>query len=67
MTLMNRFITFLENEEYVFRIFLNLSKVFHTADHVILHVLKKLTNYGFKYITLKWYKSYLSNREQYVT
>ena len=65
MTLMNRLITSLENDEYVLGIYLDFSKAFDTVDHVIL--LKKLAHYGIRGTALKWFESYLSNREQYVT
>ena len=65
MTLMNRLISFLENDEYILGIFLDFSKVFDTVDHVILQ--KKLAHYGIRCVTLKWFQSYFSNREQYVT
>ncbi|CAB4007177.1 Hypothetical predicted protein [Paramuricea clavata] len=44
-------------------LFLDLCKAFHTVDHVIL--IKKLSNYGIQGKALEWFKSYLSNREQY--
>ena len=65
MTLMNRLISSLENDEYILGIFLDFSKAFDTVDHVIL--LKKLAHYGIRGTALKWFESYLSNREQYVT
>ena len=63
MTLMNRLIISLENDEYVLGIY--FPKAFDTVDHVIL--LKKLAHYGIKGTALKWFKSHLSYREQYVT
>ena len=65
MTLMDRLITSLENNEYVIGIFLDFSKAFDTVDHVIL--LNKLSYYGIRGSALKWFESYLSNRKQYVT
>ena len=65
MTVMNRLITSLENDEYVFGIYLDFSKAFDTVDHVI--VLKKLAHYGIRVTSLKWFESYLNNREQHVT
>ena len=46
-------------------IFLDLSKVFDTFDHVIL--LQKLIYYGIKSVELKLFQNYLQNRTQYVS
>ena len=56
--------THLDQGKIPLAIFLDLSKAFDTIDHTIL--IDKLRYYGLKGNSLNWFKSYLSNRKQYV-
>ena len=53
-----------ERNETIVGMFLDLSKAFDTINHDIL--LYKLEYYGFRGVTLDWFKGYLSNRKQFV-
>ena len=63
--LVDRISKALENGDFVLGIFLDFSKAFDTVNHSILFI-KKLEFYGVRGLALKWFQSYLSEREQYV-
>ena len=54
-----------KNNEYRFGVFIDLSKAFDTLHHQIL--LKKLIHYGVKDNNIYWFKSYLTNRKQFLS
>ena len=54
----------LDMGEYVLGLFLDFTKAFDTVNHDIF--LQKLEHLGIRGISLNWFKSYLSNRSQYV-
>ena len=55
----------LDNNKFACGIFIDLEKAFDTVDHNIL--LNKLSYYGIRGIAYDWFKSYLSNRSQFVS
>ena len=46
-------------------VFVDLQKAFNTVDHQILST--KLNHYGIRGVSNDWFKSHLSNRNQYVS
>jgi hypothetical protein len=55
----------LDNSNFACGIFVDFQKAFDTVDHNIL--LKKLDHYGVRGRANDWFKSYLTNRLQYVS
>ena len=64
LELIDRVMTSFENKHTPLAIYMDLSKAFDTLDHKIL--LYKLQHYGVKGTELNWFKSYLSDRKQFV-
>ena len=62
---MNKLIKSMDNGDHVIGVFLDFSKAFDTVDHLIL--LNKLHHHGIRGSALDWFRSYLSNRQQFVT
>ena len=54
----------MENNQFSIGVFVDLSKAFDTLNHNIL--LNKLYYYSIRRVAYEWFKSYLSNRYQYV-
>ena len=65
ITLVNKITQSLDSGDMVIGIFLDLKKAFDTVNHKIL--VKELYSYGIRGQLIKWFKSYLENRSQYVT
>ena len=55
----------LDSGRTVISLFLDFSKAFDSINHGIL--LDKLQRYGIRGTVLSWFKSYLSDRKQYVS
>ena len=64
ITLVERVSKALDTGKYVVGVFLDLKKAFDTVDHSIL--LNKLYLYGIRGNIYNWFRSYLTNRSQYV-
>ena len=55
----------LDNRKFGCGIFIDLQKAFDTVNHEVL--LTKLEHYGIRGTVLDWFKSYLTDRKQYVS
>ena len=64
MILVDKITTALDEGNSAIGIFLDFRKAFDTVDHNILF--KKLECYGVRGLSLSWFKSYLTNRKQFV-
>ena len=64
LQLVNQIIEAFSQGKYTLGIFLDLSKAFDTVNHNIL--LEKPKAYGIQSENLKWFRSYLSNRKQFI-
>ena len=54
----------IDNKKYGCGIFIDLRKAFDTVNHSIL--LQKMEHYGVRGLSLEWFRSYLTDRKQYV-
>ena len=61
---MNQITEAFSQGKYTLGIFLDLSKAFNTVNHNTL--LEKLKAYGIQSENLIWFRSYLSNRKQFI-
>ena len=63
--LANQIYESLERNQYTLGVFIDLSKAFDTVNHSVLF--KKLQMHGIRGINPAWFRSYLANREQYIS
>ena len=64
LNLMQYLYTNIDSNKIIFSMFLDFRKAFDSVDHKIL--LSKLNCYGIRGEALDWFRSYLSDRKQYV-
>ena len=56
---------YLDDGKIVFGVFIDLQKAFDNVNHEVL--LKKLKHYGIRRKQNDWFRSFLTNRKQYVS
>ena len=56
---------FIQNNRFSIGVFIDLQKAFDTVNHSIL--LDKLDHYGISGISNTWFRSYLTERQQFVS
>lgn len=64
MELMEELSSAIDEKKFAEGVFINLKKAFDTIDHNIM--LEKMESFGVRGVGLKWLKSYIRNRSQYV-
>ena len=64
ITLTEKIRAMLDKGNFACSVFLDLQKAFDTVDHAIL--LGKLKHYGVRGVANEWFRSYLSDRKQFV-
>ena len=65
LTLLESIQKALDDDQFPCEIFIDLEKAFDTVSHDILH--EKLNYYGRRCIANDWFRSYLSDRTQFVS
>ena len=65
ITLTDQILTNIDNDELTGLVFIDFRKAFDVIDHELL--LKKLSIYGVRPSSVTWFKSYLSERKQFIT
>ena len=65
LQLVNQITEAFNQGKYTLGTFIDFSKAFHTVNHNILP--EKLKEFGIQSENLKWFRSYLSNRKQFIS
>ena len=65
ISLVERINKVISSDKYMIGVFLDVRKAYDTVNHSIL--LKKLYKYGIQGHILNWFKSYLTDRQQFLS